>query len=121
MEATGSGKVGPNKKELPPEDQIVSDIESENSISLSVSLEFSIDKMANNATLRELANPNLVVQPLSVTCPTLDRSLKQKSGFLNLLPKFHSLLNVDPYRFINEFIIICSPCNLRGFLSTRLD
>jgi len=71
MKATCSRKVGPNKEELPLEEQIVSDIESENSVSLSVSSKSSIDKMANNATLRELATPNLVVQPLSITYPAL--------------------------------------------------
>jgi len=60
MKATRSTKVGPNKDELALQGQIVSDTESENYVSLSVSLAPSIDKMANNATLRELTAPNLV-------------------------------------------------------------
>ena len=121
MKATYSRKVGPNKEELPLEDQILSDTKSENSLSFSVSSESSINKMANNATLCELAAPNLVVQPLSMTYPNSDRPSKLNYGFLNLLPKFHGLPCEDPYRFINEFIITCSPYNLREFLRTILD
>jgi len=45
--------------------------------------------------LREPA-PNLAVQPLSISYPTLGRPLKLNSGFLNLLPKFHGLPGEDP-------------------------
>lgn len=95
MKATRSRKVGPNKEELPLEDQIVSDTETENSVSLSISSKPSIDKMANNATLCELVVPNLIVQTLSITYPNLDRPLKLNSEFLNLLPKFHGLPSED--------------------------
>jgi len=70
--------------------------------------------MANNATLRELAAPNLTIQPLSITYPALDRPLKLNSEFLNLLSKFHRLPGEDPYRFINEFIITCSTMQPEG-------
>ena len=114
MKATRNRKVGPKKEELPPKDQIISDIESENSVSLSDSSASSIDKMPNNATLCELATPNLAVQPLSITYPALDRPLKLNSEFLNLLPKFHGLSGDDPYKFINEFIITCSTMQPNG-------
>ena len=73
------------------------------------------------ATLRELATPNLTVQPLSISYPALDRPLKLNSGFLKLLPKFHGLPGEDPYRFINEFIITCSTMQPEGIQRTRLD
>ena len=114
MKATCSRKVGPNKEEQPLEDQIVSDTESEKPVSLSDTSASSIDKMATTATLRELAAPKLVVQPLSISYPALDRPLKLNSGFLNLLPKFHRLPGEDPYRFINECIITCSTMQLEG-------
>jgi len=66
------------------------------------------------ATLRELAAPNLTVQPLSISYPALDRPLKLNSRFLNLLPKFHGLPGEDPYRFINEFSITCSTMQPEG-------
>lgn len=114
MKATRSRKVRRNKEELPLEDQIVSDTESEKSISLSDCSAPFIDKMANNVTLRELAAPNLVVQLLSISYPALDRPLKLNSRILNLLPKFHGLPGEDPYRFINQFIITCSTMQPKG-------
>ncbi|VFQ80786.1 unnamed protein product [Cuscuta campestris] len=58
-------------------------------------------------TLRELAAPNLNVQPLSITYAELEKPLKLNSGFINLLPKFHGLLGEDPFRHISEFLITC--------------
>ncbi|KAK8289549.1 hypothetical protein V6Z12_D07G198500 [Gossypium hirsutum] len=61
-----------------------------------------------NQTLKQLAAPNLVAQPPSITYPALDRPLKLNSRFLNLLPKFNGLPGEDPYRHINEFLITYS-------------
>ncbi|VFQ62679.1 unnamed protein product [Cuscuta campestris] len=58
-------------------------------------------------TLRELAAPNLNVQPLSITYAELEKPLKLNSGFINLLPKFHGLPGEDPFRHISEFPITC--------------
>ncbi|VFQ89163.1 unnamed protein product [Cuscuta campestris] len=58
-------------------------------------------------TLRELAAPNLNVQPLSITYAELEKPLKLNSGFINLLPKFHGLPGEDPFRHISEFLITC--------------
>ncbi|VFR01058.1 unnamed protein product [Cuscuta campestris] len=59
------------------------------------------------ATLKELAAPDLNVQPLAITYTELEKHLKLNSGFINLLPKFHGLPGEDPFRHISEFLITC--------------
>ncbi|VFQ95568.1 unnamed protein product [Cuscuta campestris] len=56
---------------------------------------FEINSEPNMTTLRELAAPNLNVQPLSITYAELEKPLKLNSGFINLLPKFHGSLKFD--------------------------
>ncbi|VFQ69114.1 unnamed protein product, partial [Cuscuta campestris] len=68
---------------------------------------FEIKSEPKMTTLRELAAPNLNVQPLSITYAELEKPLKLNSGFINLLPKFHGLLGEDPFRHISEFLITC--------------
>ena len=72
------------------------------------------------ATLREHAATKLIVQPLSITYPALDRPLKRNSRFLNLLPKFNGLPGEDPYRFINEFVITCSTMQVEGITEEQI-
>ena len=60
------------------------------------------------STLQELAAPNLETQLMSITYAVLDKPLKQNSGFINLLPKFHG------YRHISEFLITCSAMVPKG-------
>ncbi|VFR01668.1 unnamed protein product, partial [Cuscuta campestris] len=62
---------------------------------------------APNRTLRELAAPDLTIQPISITYGELEKPLKLNSGFINLLPKFHGLPGEDPFRHISEFMITC--------------
>jgi len=68
----------------------------------------SFRKEVSMSTLRELAAPNLEIQPMSITYAILDKPLKLNSGFINLLPKFHGLAREDPYRHISEFLITYS-------------
>ncbi|VFQ70069.1 unnamed protein product [Cuscuta campestris] len=68
---------------------------------------FEINSEPKMTTLRELAAPNLNVQPLSITYAELEKPLKLNSGFINLLPKFHGLPGEDPFRHISEFLITC--------------
>ena len=61
----------------------------------------SFRKEVSMSTLRELAAPNLEIQPMSITYAVLDKPLKLNSGFINLLPKFHGLAGEDSYRHIS--------------------
>lgn len=60
------------------------------------------------ATLKQLAELDLIVQPLAITFPTQVVPPKLNYGFLNLLPKFHGRLGEDLYRHISKFIVTCS-------------
>ena len=68
----------------------------------------SADIKVEMGTLHELTTPKLETQPLSATYPILDQPFKMNCVFLNLLAKFHGLLDEEPYCHINEFILICS-------------
>ena len=59
--------------------------------------------------LRDLMNPDLTQQPLGVTVPALNTrvNFELKSGFINLLPKFHGLSMEDPIMHLSEFHDIC--------------
>ncbi|VFQ73038.1 unnamed protein product [Cuscuta campestris] len=68
---------------------------------------FEVKPEQKMATLKELAAPDLNVQPLAITYTELEKPLKLNSGFINLLPKFHGLPGEDPFRNISEFLITC--------------
>ncbi|VFQ95093.1 unnamed protein product, partial [Cuscuta campestris] len=68
---------------------------------------FEVKPEQKMATLKELAAPDLNVQPLAITYIELEKPLKLNSGFINLLPKFHGLPGEDPFRHISEFLITC--------------
>ncbi|VFR01059.1 unnamed protein product [Cuscuta campestris] len=68
---------------------------------------FEVKTEQKMATLKELAAPNLNVQPLAITYTELEKHLKLNSGFINLLPKFHGLPGEDPFRHVSEFLITC--------------
>ena len=59
-------------------------------------------RMTNNRTLRELAAPELIHQPLCNTFPTLveNNSFELKSGLIHLLPSFHGLSGEEPYKHV---------------------
>ncbi|RDY13038.1 hypothetical protein CR513_02097, partial [Mucuna pruriens] len=52
----------------------------------------------NNRTLKELVTPNLELAQL----------YELKSELTHLLPKFHSLANEDPHKYLKEFHVVCS-------------
>ena len=70
---------------------------------------FVIENMAANQTLRQLTAPDLETQRLGITLPALDAGVhfELKTGFINLLPKFHGLANEDPIMHLSEFHDIC--------------
>ncbi|VFQ79633.1 unnamed protein product [Cuscuta campestris] len=62
---------------------------------------FEVKTEQKMATLKELADPDLNVQPLAITYTELEKPLKLNSGFINLLPKFHGLPGEDSFRHIS--------------------
>ena len=55
-------------------------------------------------TSHKLAMANLIIQPLSISCPTFDWPLKLNFGFLQILPKFDAQPSEDLHQHIHEFI-----------------
>ncbi|XP_075486393.1 uncharacterized protein LOC142526005 [Primulina tabacum] len=68
------------------------------------------EEMAGQAqrTLRELANPNVIQQPLCIQFPTTDATFELKSGLIHLLPTFRGLAGEDPHKHLKEFHIVCT-------------
>jgi hypothetical protein len=62
--------------------------------------------VARQQTLKELAAPNMEIQPL---CINIDNNVnfKLKSGFIHLLPTFNGLAGEDPYTHFKEFHMVC--------------
>ena len=60
-------------------------------------------------TLCDLMNPDLTQQPLAVTVPALGNGVnfELKTGFINLLPRFHGMSMEDPIMHLSEFHDIC--------------
>ena len=91
-------EIGENREQM---------LEAKNKESYSKLVSLKI-KEVTMSTLRELAAPNLEVQPLSIIFDTLDKPVELNSGFINLLPKFHGLASENPYHHVSEFLIACS-------------
>ncbi|XP_027152351.1 uncharacterized protein LOC113752439 [Coffea eugenioides] len=66
--------------------------------------------MANTQTLKELAAPELIHQPLCITFPTLaeNTAFELKSGLIHLLPSFHGLSGEERHKHVKEFEVVCS-------------
>ncbi|RDX98366.1 hypothetical protein CR513_18727, partial [Mucuna pruriens] len=72
------------------------------------------DKM--HRTLKELAMPDVVYQPLCIKYPQLEptQSYELKSGLIHLLPKFHGLVGEDPHKHLKKFHVVCSTMRPQG-------
>ncbi|OMO64624.1 reverse transcriptase [Corchorus capsularis] len=68
----------------------------------------------NNRTLMELAAPNVTTQRLAIQYPTNEENFEIKSGFIQLLPKFHGMPGEDPHRHLKDFQIVCSSMKMQG-------
>ncbi|XP_027093561.2 uncharacterized protein [Coffea arabica] len=70
--------------------------------------------MANARTLRELAAPDLNQQPLCIIFPSLDDNtpFELKSSLIHLLPSFHGLPGEEPYKYLQEFDVVCNSMKL---------
>ncbi|OMO99702.1 Retrotransposon gag protein [Corchorus capsularis] len=85
--------------------------------SSSLESQFLRENMAeenNNRTLRELAAPNVTTQRLAIQYPTNEENFEIKSGFIQLLPKFHGMPGEDLHRHLTDFQIVCSSMKMQG-------
>ncbi|OMO55660.1 Peptidase A1 [Corchorus capsularis] len=79
----------------------------------------NMGKENNNRTLRELAAPNVATQRLAIQYPTNEENFEIKSGFIQLLPKFHGMPGEDPHRHLTDFQIVCSSMKMQGHHTDR--
>ncbi|XP_017426296.1 uncharacterized protein LOC108334878 [Vigna angularis] len=61
-------------------------------------------------TLKELANQEIGFQPLCIQVPYVQGApnFDLRSGFIQLLPRFHGSAGEDPHKHIMEFTVVCS-------------
>ncbi|XP_073061693.1 uncharacterized protein [Primulina eburnea] len=100
------------------------DTESESDIDLEVErIESDKEEMAGQAqrTLRELANPNVIQQPLCIQFPTTDATFELKSGLIHLLPTFRGLAGEDPHKHLKEFHIGCTAMKPQGITEEQIS
>ncbi|XP_073063969.1 uncharacterized protein [Primulina eburnea] len=81
------------------------------------------EEMAGQAQrkLRELANPNVIQQPLCIQFPTTDATFELKSGLIHLLPNFRGLAGEDSHKHLKEFHIICTSMKPQGITEEQIS
>ncbi|XP_073064091.1 uncharacterized protein [Primulina eburnea] len=72
-------------------------------------------------TLRELANPNVIQQPLCIQFPITDATFELKSGLIHLLPTFRGLAGEDPHKHLKEFHIVCTAMKPNGITEEQIS
>ena len=72
------------------------------------------EEMARIHTLKEMAAPDLELQPLCIQYPQREDAFELKSGMIHLLPSFHGLLREDPNKHLKEFHVVCSSMKPSG-------
>ncbi|XP_075499105.1 uncharacterized protein LOC142537478 [Primulina tabacum] len=100
------------------------DTQSESDIDLEIERsESDQEEMAGQAqrTLRELANPNVIQQPLCIQFPTTDATFELKSGLIHLLPTFRGLAGEDPHKHLKEFHIVCTAMKPQGITEEQIS
>ncbi|XP_073033735.1 uncharacterized protein [Primulina eburnea] len=100
------------------------DTEKESDIDLEIERsESDREEMAGQAqrTLRELANPNVIQQPLCIQFPTTDATFELKSGLIHLLPTFRGLAGEDPHKHLKEFHIVCTAMKPQGITEEQIS
>ena len=72
--------------------------------------------MIDARTLRELIAPNLNQQSLYIIFPNLDDNtpFALKSGVIHLVPSFHDFADEEPYKYLQEFDVVCTSMKLPG-------
>ncbi|XP_071933027.1 uncharacterized protein [Coffea arabica] len=78
--------------------------------------------MANARTLRELAAPDLIQQPLCIIFPSLSDniSFELKSSLIHLLPSFHGLPGEEPYKHLQKFDVVCNSMKPPGITEEQI-
>ncbi|GAB2273230.1 hypothetical protein Dimus_039018 [Dionaea muscipula] len=71
-------------------------------------------------TLRELAQPMMVIQPFCIQNPAANIDYEFKSGFIQMLPKFHGKSGDDPYKHLKEFNMVCYNCKPLGLTEEQV-
>ncbi|XP_073017773.1 uncharacterized protein [Primulina eburnea] len=100
------------------------DTEKESDIDLEIERsESDQEEMAGQAqrTLRELANPNVIQQPLCIQFHTTDATFELKSGLIHLLPTFRGLAGEDPHKHLKEFHIVCTAMKPQGITEEQIS
>ena len=72
------------------------------------------EEMARIRTLKEMAAPDLELQPLCIQYPQREDAFELKSGMIHLLPSFHGLSGEDPNKHLKEFHVVCSSMKPSG-------
>ncbi|RDX98924.1 hypothetical protein CR513_18096, partial [Mucuna pruriens] len=70
----------------------------------------------NDRTLKELAMPDVVYQPLCIQYLQLEptQSYELNYSLIHLLPKFHGFAGEDPHKHLKEFHVVCSMMRPQG-------
>ncbi len=76
--------------------------------------------MAAQRTLRELATPDVVQQPLCIDFPDIEVAFELKSGLIHLLPTFRGLASDDPHKHLKEFHVVCSTMKPQGVTEEQI-
>ena len=71
-------------------------------------------EMARIRTLKEMAVPNLELQPLCIQYPQREDAFELKSGMIHLLPSFHGFSGEDPNKHLKEFRVVCTSMKPSG-------
>ncbi|XP_073153135.1 uncharacterized protein [Henckelia pumila] len=76
-----------------------------------------------NLSLRQLGTPDLNLQPLCVTFPSLEANatFELKSSIIHLLPSFHGLAGEDPHKHLMEFHVVCISMKPQGVTEEQIQ
>lgn len=68
-----------------------------------------VAEMAEDRTLRQLANPDMNQQPHCINFPNLgaNENFELRSGLIHLLPTFRGSAGEDPHKHLKEFHVVC--------------
>ncbi|XP_075504543.1 uncharacterized protein LOC142541981 [Primulina tabacum] len=100
------------------------DTEGESDLDLNIEKSESDEElMAEPAqrTLRELANPNVIQQPLCIQLPTTEANFELNSGLIHLLPTLRGLAGEDPHKHLKEFHIVCTTMKPQGITEEQIS
>ena len=80
----------------------------------------ALEQNVRERTLKELAAPNIISQPLCINFPNVQQQFELKSGLIRLLPIFRGLAGEDPNKHLKEFDMICSSMKPPGVTEDQI-